>query len=371
MQSKGYKRKMIYVLLLLGVLLEAIMELKFHRRFVFLWDDTWYATNIATGGPLQGLSDVLESQVWHYFNWGGRCINHGVLQLTLMCGELGADILNLAVTFLLCFLICEVAGRKDVFSYGLAFFSLIGLNKDIKLSIFWQSGAVNYLYSANWILLFLLLYIRQVKNPEAVKWKGIELWILPLGLIAGWSNENMGPMCFAISLVVMAHFKWWLKKRVPLWMVEGAVMTLCGSALMLLAPGNFVRKATGAELSGLEALYDRFFSMLMAGMSFLFPAILTVLLFLYIYIRVEKKLQPYQLVLMLACLLSYGAMILAPGFPNRAAFGIMVLCISLVLSFMQGIRDKTEKYNGFFLLFAAYMWLYGMYSLYAALRLPI
>ena len=84
-----------------GILILAVMEWLGHRRIPFMMDDLWYATNLATDRPLQGLGDVMESQVWHFLNWGGRCVTHGILQLTLMCGELGADMLNMIATLVL------------------------------------------------------------------------------------------------------------------------------------------------------------------------------------------------------------------------------------------------------------------------------
>lgn len=61
-----------------------------------MMDDEWYGTNLVTNQPLRGLSDIIESQIWHFRNWGGRCMTHGILQLTLMSGEFMADMLNMA-----------------------------------------------------------------------------------------------------------------------------------------------------------------------------------------------------------------------------------------------------------------------------------
>lgn len=190
MKSKTDKIIIIYLLIFV------VLECAVHRKVVFMMDDFWYATNLVTGEPLSGIKDVLQSQAWHFMNWGGRNISHGVLQLLLMSDELCADILNIIVTFTLSYLICELADAKKVMYFCAVFFMLISLNGDVKLSMFWQAGSANYLYCTNWILLFIIIYLRQVKKPDAPALRGIVFWILPLGLISGWSNENMGPASF-------------------------------------------------------------------------------------------------------------------------------------------------------------------------------
>ena len=109
--------------------------------------------------------------------------------------------------------------------------------------MFWQSGAVNYLYSAVWIFAFMLIYVRQVRTPDAKPLPVSFLWMIPLGLITGWSNENMGPASFCLSLIVIGYFAGMLKRKVPIWMWLGSISSLCGSILVVAAPGNFVRSA--------------------------------------------------------------------------------------------------------------------------------
>lgn len=359
------RKKWIVFVLFVCFLIEALLEFKVHRRFVFMRDDLWYTTNLVTGEPLAGIADVIESQLWHFQNWGGRNINHGLLQLVLMGGELFADILNMIVTCTLSFLICETAGKRNVKYFCLSFFLLISLNTDIKQSMFWQSGAANYLYSTNWVLLFIFLYLRQVRNPDAKQPWGITLWMIPLGLITGWSNENMGPASFAFCVMVLVYFGKLLKKKVPVWMWLGAVSSLCGSVMVIVAPGNFVRSTTVEEMPLWESIYNRFWSMFVAETSYLFPATVCMLLFLLVYMYVGNKLQPFQIMLMLTAVLAYGAMILSPTFPARATFGIMVICIVLIISFIHGLEEKYIS------LFAICEWLYGMYALMVALKLPM
>ena len=53
----------------------------------FMMDDIWYSekliSNEASGIPITSFKDIIESQIWHYYNWGGRSITHGLLQILL------------------------------------------------------------------------------------------------------------------------------------------------------------------------------------------------------------------------------------------------------------------------------------------------
>lgn len=55
----------------------------------FMMDDEWYSTLLYSDAPIQNISDIIHAQIWHYFNWGGRSMAHGLLQLILLCGSTG------------------------------------------------------------------------------------------------------------------------------------------------------------------------------------------------------------------------------------------------------------------------------------------
>jgi len=354
-----------------GLLIEVLLESMLHHKMVFMWDDLWYATNLATGEKVTGLADIWEGQCWHFMNWGGRSVIHGLLQLVIMGGNFFADALNMIVTVLLAYLICTLLGKWDVRYFCLSFFMLIALNPNILLSMFWQSGSVNYLYSSTWILFFMMLYIRQVKEPDAKSFIGINLWIVPLGIATGWSNENMGPATFLLTVMTLAYFIKYLKRRPPVWMWLGAVTTLAGSIFVVAAPGNFVRSSLIKKASVGEFVWDKFMMMLTAGADFLFPTVFFLLLFLLLYFRTGKQLLPHQVIILITAILAYGAMVLSPTFPNRAAFGIMVLCLTLIVSFLQGI-EETDQYSGKYILwFCACMWIISVYMLVIEIKAPL
>ena len=359
---KSNAKRMTVVLFFLLSAVTAVVIYMEHRYVPFMMDDLWYQTKLSSNEPITSFKDIIESQVWHYNNWGGRSIAHGLLQVILLMGEHVADILNVAVTFGLSVLISKVADVKIRYGMFGAVAMLFGFNPNWRMSMFWQSGALNYLYMTVFILLFLLCYIREDTQK---RWYGITFWIVPLGLFAGWSNENMGPMLWCISTIVMAK-EVWDKKKIPIWMIFGNISCLAGSVLMILAPGNSVRsnEVASGEYGFLWELFLRGYAESKAAFEYIFVAVLMTLLLLAVCKGMLQipigKTNGY---LLLGALLSWGAMILSPHYPDRATFGTMVLLICVNLSLMKKIYMEKPKVHWWFVACVIFIWLGGLFYL--------
>lgn len=352
--------RILWILTLLFTFISIAVMYATHRAVPFMMDDLWYSTMLSSETPIGSLGDIIQSQIWHYFNWGGRSMTHGILQMTLLAGEEAADILNVAVTLLLAAFMCTLADDRRIFSFFAAMAMLLGLNANWKMSMFWQSGAANYLYITVFIIGFLYCYLRE---DQQRKLPGISVWIIPLGIVAGWSNENMGPAVWIISLtVILLTLR--EKKKVRFWMVSGCISCFLGSLMVVAAPGNFVRSAQTAsnEYGLLWNCFLRGYAQCRAALEYLFPVLL-LLGCLLVISRGILGISPGRrnLLLLLCALLSWGAMILSPHYPDRAVFGTMVLLICVILSLLKQIRcarpDTSPLLWGITLL----IWLRGIY----------
>lgn len=133
---KEKQMRVIGVLTVFLLLVTVIMIYVVHREVPFMMDDIWYSTKLSSETPIASFADIVESQIWHYNNWGGRSMAHGLLQMILLCGEGVADVLNVIVTFVLAGLICRVAdSRKLPMLFG-AVAMMFGLNANWKMSMF-------------------------------------------------------------------------------------------------------------------------------------------------------------------------------------------------------------------------------------------
>lgn len=359
---KEKKNSVIWGITALLMLASLVVLYLTHREVPFMMDDLWYSTMLSSGEPITSFGDIIQSQIWHYHNWGGRSITHGMLQLILLTGEHVADILNVLATLLLSGMICIIARRRTLPAFFASFAMLIGLNANWKMSMFWQAGAANYLYITIFILLFLYCYLREDGEKEL---PGILFWIIPLGIVAGWSNENVGPAVWIISLLVIL-LQWKEKKKIKAWMVLGNVSCLIGSVFMIVAPGNFVRSAEAAEneYGVLWNLFLRCYAESQAAFNFLFPTLLLLAAVLTISKGVLKlPIGRRNILLLLGALLSWGAMVLSPHYPDRATFGTMVLLICVILSIVGNILKERKDLTFWLWGCAILVWLRGMFYL--------
>ena len=361
-EKKSKKILGILTIILLGISI-LVMYLT-HRRVPFMMDDIWYSTMLSEDTPIRTFGDIVKSQIWHYKNWGGRSMTHGILQLTLLTGEQVADILNIIFTLLLAGSICLVARQRHLGAFFGATAMVLGLNANWKMSMFWQAGAANYLYITVFILLFVFCYLREVGEDTTVSpLPGIVFWILPLGILAGWSNENMGPAVWLLSVaVILTTAK--KKSRIPCWMLVGSVSALLGSIMVIVAPGNFVRssQAPDREYGFLWRLFMRCYAEGKAAMEYLFPTLLVLAAVLLVgKCTLKIPIGRQNIYLLLLALLSWGAMVLSPHYPDRASFGTMVFLICVIISMTGKILEKRKDLLWPMWAGTVLIWLRGMY----------
>lgn len=361
-EKKSKKILGILTIILLGISI-LVMYLT-HRRVPFMMDDLWYSTMLSEDTPIRTFGDIVKSQIWHYKNWGGRSMTHGILQLTLLTGEQVADILNIIFTLLLAGSICLVARQRHLGAFFGATAMVLGLNANWKMSMFWQAGAANYLYITVFILLFVFCYLREVGEDTTVSpLPGIVFWILPLGILAGWSNENMGPAVWLLSVaVILTTAK--KKSRIPCWMLLGSISSLFGSIMVIVAPGNFVRssQAPDREYGFLWRLFMRCYAEGKATMEYLFPTLLVLAAVLLVgKCALKIPIGRQNSCLLLLALLSWGAMVLSPHYPDRASFGTMVFMICVIISMTGKILEKRKDLLWPMWAGSVLIWLRGMY----------
>lgn len=370
MDTKNKKTNLICGILLA---ITAVIFYLANHYAEFEMDDLWYATNLVTGEPLNSIKDVWQSQVWHFFNWGGRSIAHGQLQILLMWGETAANIANmLALTALICLILKHANVVKTTLpqlSLAIAGFLII-LNINWYQTLFWESGACNYLYMTTWILLFLYPYMKSLDIADAKQTSDantdtkaprlIALWILPLGLIAGWSNENMGPTAFLATLAIIIITKKKTNKLIP-WQIEGAIASLIGSALCILAPGNSVRVVEAASTDTSKSLlwraFIRCYETTNGLLYYLAIPLLVLGILTMVYITILNRKLPIQQLLFIAmAIVSWGAMILSPHYPDRASFGSMVFLLIPIINILAEITKEKRA-----TLLCLLIWLIGIF----------
>ncbi len=238
-QSQNYLGRNLLVLLgifLLMLLLNHLMPL--HR------DDYDYSLIWLTSEHVTTFQDTVYSAYRHYLLHGGRMFTVFCLNFFLWLGKFAFDIANALMFTALVVLMYFHARRSVEWRQEPWILAAAGLFAWLSFPHFgevavWKSGSTVYLWSAVPAALFLLPYnITLAKGHDALgKWALLPMFLL--GLIAGWSVENLAVTVVCLTAVI----SWYLHRRGSMagWMPAGAFGALLGLIGLVGAPGNFVR----------------------------------------------------------------------------------------------------------------------------------
>ena len=230
--------------------------------YAFIWDGEHWGNLMDNIGPRERIGsfyDILVSQWSHYFTWGGRTPSMIFIQLFAWIGKVWFDLANTAVFVLLMLVLYWLAvgkiespaHHKGAFLWVLLCM-LFGV-LDYPTTMLWMTGACVYLWTGLWECVFLLPYV--CANSR----KNLSPFIVPLGLLAGWSEE--AGSLITVMLTTFFLIEAWQQKRLERWMVVGYVFLLLGCGLLILSPGSLNRMDLMLELAPEYVLPpEKFFS---------------------------------------------------------------------------------------------------------------
>jgi hypothetical protein len=111
-------------------------------------------------------------------------------------------------------------------------------------------------------------------------------------------------------------------------------------------------------------LFLRVYSEVRSGFDYMFAPVIVVLFLLIIFYPVLKnKWDIRVLVLLAAAVVSWGAMILSPHYPDRATFGTMILLLTVIVSLVMGLHKQKPELKWWLNGAVAVIWIRGMFWL--------
>lgn len=262
--------------------------------FIYMWalnyfmplhrDDYWYSLVWGTLDKLTSWPEVFKSLHAHYFTHGGRMVPYFLLDSFLLLGKPWFNPFNAFLYVILMLLMYWHSQRKvtvQINPYTLSIillFSWLGLPHFAETNL-WMAGACGYLFTAVLVLTFLLPYhIVFWGEPPLRDHAGSIAGMFAAGILAGWSIENTATTVTLLTSVITIYF--YRTDKLKKWMVSGLVGVATGLAMLILAPGNYVRY----EDSQTKLIYH-FTNLIVAGAETLFY-VLPVVLFLLLAWRI-------------------------------------------------------------------------------------
>ncbi len=300
-------------------------------------DDFYYRRNLVYGEntPVRSLGDVVRSAQNVYVYNSGRVLTHLMYHLFGTIGKGAFNLLNsvsyVVVTFFL-YSIIRNKGRHSIVLYVLVNLSIWMFTPELGQDIFWLSGTINYLLPMLPVLGMLFIYRRgSRKDAPGGLLKCIALFVL--GVIAGWQLENLSIVVPVTAFLYIIYFKR-VNKRVPGWSIFGLAGSVCGYALLILAPGNFKRYDMATQSVSLSVPFK--FAMI-TYYWIMFAGILTIIFVVSAIYCVRRKRKEAFLqgsVFAVAAIVSAYCMMGAPTSPERTWFitiSLMIIADGILL----------------------------------------
>lgn len=343
------KKKAIQNKLLLSVAVFVTFIGIYALNYYFpLFNDDWLYSFIfgRNTDRVASFSDVIESQYNHYFTWGGRSIAHTIAQSFLLIGETWADILNSLAYVTLISLIYAITN----FRHKINPFLYIGISAliwfftpELMICIAWLTGSANYLWGCMLVVSiaypYAMYYLKydaeKVKKDSISKCFIFLLW----GIIAGWTNENLvaGLLSFLFLFILLLKYE---KKALPKWAIWGFVGVAIGCFIMLSAPGNFIRNKIELNTihgiaNGKPELSYYYYRMISVVKAFFVYGIIPTLIYVMTAIahwkwgnkESKQAVSRLSLLFFIMAIVASIVMAVAPIFPERVWFSIIVLII--------------------------------------------
>lgn len=325
----GFRAILFFVLLALMALSVYLLNV----NMPLILDDYDFIYSWSTGEKVSGFADVIRSQMVHYQIWGGRML-HVFTQFFLY---LGKDVFNFANTIVFMLLLLEIyvlarpAQRRFCWPIlMIAYLVLMTMVPFFGTVFLWLTGSCIYLFGTV-LALVPLVIMRNVKEGGLFSRKSVAAVLcLPIGILAGWTNENTtcGMIAVIFVFLVCDYFR---GKRIELGLILMLAGQCIGAGLLLLAPGNALRAAGYVYDSMIAELLRRFVSATAYGMSYL-GVLLTFVILMAAGIGKKNGARiEWAFALVFAALISVYAMVGSPELSDRTYTGSFVLVLTALL----------------------------------------
>ncbi len=346
---------------------------KYHDEFV-------YSYIYGTQDRCNNLIDVYTSLKNLYLTHNGRIISTGIMCILLMCPKIISDILNSIVFTLLIYLVynyCtkDLKNKYQKFIIMLLIFPMFWCTlPEFNGTVTWFSGAINYMWSTTFMLLYIFYLINLFKKDKDIKNYKTLLPLCIISLIIASLHESIGIILTSFSFFLFIYNLIINKKLHKLFLIS-SIFSLIGFLSIVLAPGISIRSiATShgnniSQFSTFKTSINMFINTISSNkFMFLFIGIFIIYLFIINIKHKENIIKSKEFIVNIFFLISdilvYIAMIKSPTFAGRVTFAPYIL---FVLAFF-GLLNIIKGYNILKITILFFLLIYFSFNSYFSIK---
>lgn len=220
--------------------------------YLYPWcqDDYTYRFIFLQNNLVNSITDIIESQIIHWHEWGGRFVAHSLVQFFLMFDKIWFSIANTAIYALCCMFIVKYSPKEKILTHGLiCLTSLWLMMPSCNGTIFWLTGSFNYLWPSAFTTIFLYLITSRNKKFEIIA--------ILLAPVAGNFHESISA---GVTVTLTAYAILSRYKSINYYIALS--FYIMGFLSNALAPGNFSRLSavTNPEYSDFISFLYKYFT---------------------------------------------------------------------------------------------------------------
>ena len=350
----------------------AIFVLLFVINTLTIWaaDDFSFYNNVWLGESKFSFARVFARSSAFYFAWTGRFLSTFINYIFLYFPKIIFNVVNSIVYIGLIYLIYKMVKRDDKNSTDKENALLVTtifcltwvLVPSVGQVMFWQIGAVIYLWMYLLAALLICYYIRLLRKQKTLKDNILNIILITiLGLAAGNGFETNSLVLLMFIFLTLVYIRFIKKEKLPKVAIFGFVASLIGFFTNFFSPGNSVRMESMGTEGGLidkvfYGLGPWFYNGILRSKMFVTLTILLVIYIIYI-ISKKKKIDEKLGIFISSVTLFIGGFIMTianllppnvPEFlswfyPHARKFLFIIVMLFLLLVVMVIVFIKTRK----------------------------
>ena len=239
-------KKLIPALAKIGLLLLILVSIYLLNRSVLLSPDDYNYTFVQGRTDLhrvKTIADCIETGKHFYKKWTGRVIPHVLVGIFRNMNPHIFEIVNTIVFMIFITTISKVLSGKSTFLSILATFGYLAYSRMFGEKFAWISGALNYLWSAAFLLIFIKVFYDYFFDKKEISKLGLIAFIL-YAFVTGFMHENTAFvggafLCAVIGFNIKKYWKFEKTKKIFVTIIF--IMFCLGAFANIFAPGNLKR----------------------------------------------------------------------------------------------------------------------------------
>lgn len=325
-------------------------------------DDYFFIARIRS----QGFISFLKT---FYLTWSGRIANSFFMALTSINSfyfVLSGLIIGIVFILLVFFIVTCALGRfpkiysKDRMVFIIAFaFMWFGV-PTLGECVFWRSGAGSYLVPMFLGILFITPYVLWYHSKKNINNKLFNILMLLMGIAAGSTQEQVFALLFSFSLIWFVFVRR-NRIKIPNYLYFGLAGLLLGGAILILAPGNYIRFASAEHrslfyvIAALGAYFGIYYFIVPLQQLWIWIlVILLIIVILNFHKNKEEKLQNYNIKILnkrfyfwlVIALSAVIPMIALPGsVAARTCFSFITFLTTAFISLFYEYKDNMLRFS--------------------------